>query len=59
MGILADTNILHRRTPPDRPEHTVAVESVARLLAAEVAVYFCFIQIRLRIVEVQPLPESE
>jgi predicted nucleic acid-binding protein len=40
MSILADTNILLRRTQPDRPSHTLAVESVARLLAAGDPVYF-------------------
>jgi hypothetical protein len=34
MSILADTNILLRRTQPDHPNHTLAVESVANLLAA-------------------------
>jgi predicted nucleic acid-binding protein len=40
MSILADTNILLRRTQPDHPSHTLAVESVARLLAAGELVYF-------------------
>ena len=40
MSILADTNILLRRTQPDHPSHTSAVESVARLLAAGESVYF-------------------
>ena len=40
MSILADTNILLRRTQPDHPSHTVAVESVAKLLAAGEPVYF-------------------
>jgi predicted nucleic acid-binding protein len=40
MSILADTNILLRRTQPDHPSHTIAVESVARLLAAAEPVYF-------------------
>jgi hypothetical protein len=40
MSILADTNILLRRTQPDHPSHTLAVESVARLLAAGEPVYF-------------------
>ena len=40
MSILADTNILLRRTQPDHPSHTLAVESVARLLAAGDPVYF-------------------
>ena len=40
MSILADTNILLRRTQPDHPSHTLAVESVAKLLAADEPVYF-------------------
>src|SRR5947209_2858809 len=40
MSILADTNILLRRTQPDHPSHTLAVESVATLLAAGEPVYF-------------------
>src|ERR1039457_6883593 len=40
MSILVDTNILLRRTQPDHPSHTLAVESVARLLAAGDPVYF-------------------
>jgi predicted nucleic acid-binding protein len=40
MSILADTNILLRRTQPDHPSHTVAVESVAKLLAAGEPVFF-------------------
>jgi predicted nucleic acid-binding protein len=40
MSILADTNILLRRTQPNHPSHTVAVESVAKLLAAGEPVYF-------------------
>jgi len=40
MSILADTNILLRRTQPDHPSHTYAVESVAKLLAAGEPVYF-------------------
>ena len=40
MSILADTNILLRRTQPDHPSHASAVESVARLLAAAEPVYF-------------------
>ena len=40
MSILADTNVLLRRTQPDHPNHTSAVESVARLLAAGEPVYF-------------------
>jgi predicted nucleic acid-binding protein len=40
MSILTDTNILLRRTQPDHPSHMVAVESVAKLLAAAERVYF-------------------
>jgi predicted nucleic acid-binding protein len=40
MSILADTNILLRRTQPDHRSHTSAVESVAKLLAAAEPVYF-------------------
>jgi predicted nucleic acid-binding protein len=40
MSILADTNILLRRTQPDHPSHTLAVESVARLLAVGEPVFF-------------------
>jgi predicted nucleic acid-binding protein len=40
MSILADTNILLRRTQPDHPSHTLAVESVAKLLATPEPVYF-------------------
>lgn len=40
MSILADTNILLRRTQPDHPSHSLAVESVAKLLAAGDPVYF-------------------
>ena len=40
MSILVDTNILLRCTQPDHPSHTLAVESVARLLAAGDPVYF-------------------
>jgi predicted nucleic acid-binding protein len=40
MSILADTNVLLRRTQPDHPSHVSAVESVARLLAAGEPVYF-------------------
>jgi len=40
MSVLVDTNVLLRRTQPDHPSHAVAVESVARLLAAGEPVYF-------------------
>jgi hypothetical protein len=40
MSVLADTNILLRRTQPDHPSHQLAVESVATLLVAgEIVVY--------------------
>lgn len=40
MSVLADTNILLRRTQPDHPSHTLAVESVAKLLVSGDSVYF-------------------
>ncbi len=40
MSVLVDTNVLLRRTQPDHPSHAVAVESVARFLAAGEPVYF-------------------
>ena len=40
MSVLVDTNVLLRRTQPDHPSHTLAVESVAKLLAAAEPVYF-------------------
>lgn len=40
MSILVDTNVLLRRVQSDHPEHGIAVESVARLLAVREAVYF-------------------
>ena len=40
MSILADTNVLLRRTQPDHPSHSLAVESIAKLLAAAEPVYF-------------------
>jgi predicted nucleic acid-binding protein len=40
MSVLVDTNVLLRRTQPDHPNHAVAVESVARLLATGEPVYF-------------------
>lgn len=40
MSIVVDTNILLRRTQPDYPSHTLAVESVAKLLATAESVYF-------------------
>lgn len=40
MSILVDTNVSLRRTQPDHPDHELAVESVARLLAAGEPVYF-------------------
>jgi predicted nucleic acid-binding protein len=40
MSVLVDTNVLLRRTQPDHPSHTLAVEGVAKLLAAAEPVYF-------------------
>jgi len=40
MSVLVDTNVLLRRAQPDHPSHEVAVESVARLLAAGERVCF-------------------
>jgi predicted nucleic acid-binding protein len=40
MSILPDTNILLRRIQPDHSNHPLAVESVAKLLAAGEPVYF-------------------
>src|ERR1700733_10001486 len=40
MSILADTNILLRRTQPNHPNQALAVESVANLLAIPEAVSF-------------------
>jgi predicted nucleic acid-binding protein len=40
MSVLVDTNILLRRVQPDHPHHGVAIESVARLLAAGEPVHF-------------------
>lgn len=40
MSILADTNVLLRRTQPDHHSHATAVESVSALLAADEDVYF-------------------
>ena len=42
MSILVDTKILLRRAQPTHPNHVMAVESVARLLAAGEVVYFRF-----------------
>jgi len=39
MSVLVDTNVLLRRAQPDHPSHAIAVESVARLLAAGEPVY--------------------
>lgn len=39
-GILVDTNVLLRRTQPDHEHHSIAVESVARLIASGAPVYF-------------------
>lgn len=40
MSILADTNVLLRRTQPSHPSHRTAVDAVAKLLAAGEPVYF-------------------
>ncbi len=40
MSVLVDTNVLLRRTQPNHAHHSIAVESVARLLAAGEAVCF-------------------
>ena len=40
MSVLVDTNILLRRIQPDHAHHALAIESVARLLAAGELVYF-------------------
>jgi predicted nucleic acid-binding protein len=40
VSILLDTNVLLRRVQPSHPGHALAVEGVARLLAAGEAVHF-------------------
>jgi predicted nucleic acid-binding protein len=40
MSVLVDTNILLRRIQPDHVHHAMAIDSVARLLAAGEQVYF-------------------
>jgi predicted nucleic acid-binding protein len=40
VSILVDTNVLLRRVQATHPNHAVAVESVARLLASGESVYF-------------------
>jgi predicted nucleic acid-binding protein len=40
VSILIDTNVLLRRVQPSHPSHALAVESIARLLAAGEPVYF-------------------
>jgi predicted nucleic acid-binding protein len=40
MSVLVDTNVLLRRTQPNHEHHVVAMESVARLLAANETVFF-------------------
>src|SRR5277367_1521224 len=40
MSVLVDTNILLRRTQPNHEHHAMAMESVARLLAAGETVCF-------------------
>ena len=39
MSVLVDTNVLLRRTQPDHPDHAVAVESIATLMASGITVY--------------------
>ncbi|MGA2794947.1 MAG: type II toxin-antitoxin system VapC family toxin [Roseiarcus sp.] len=40
MSVLVDTNVLLRRTQPNHEHHAIAMESVARLLAAGETVCF-------------------
>src|SRR5436190_1727313 len=40
MSVLVDTNVLLRRIQPDHAHHVLAIESVARFLAAGEQVYF-------------------
>jgi predicted nucleic acid-binding protein len=40
MSVLVDTNVLLRRMQPDHEHHALAIDSVARLLAAGEEVYF-------------------
>ncbi len=40
MSVLIDTNVPLRRTQPDHPHHTAAIESVARLLATGESICF-------------------
>lgn len=40
MSVLVDTNILLRRLQPDHVHHVMAIDSVARFLAAGEQVYF-------------------
>jgi predicted nucleic acid-binding protein len=40
MSVLVDTNVLLRRTQPGHPQHAIAVESTARLLATGEPVCF-------------------
>jgi predicted nucleic acid-binding protein len=40
MSVLVDTNVLLRRLQPDHEHHALAIDSVARLLAAGEQVYF-------------------
>ncbi len=40
MSVLVDTNVLLRRTQPDHSSHTIAVESVAKLLRSGEPVRF-------------------
>jgi len=40
VSVLVDTNVLLRRTQPEHPQYTVAVESVRRILATGEPVYY-------------------
>jgi predicted nucleic acid-binding protein len=40
VSVLVDTNVLLRRTQPEQPQYSVAVESVRRLLASGEPVYY-------------------
>jgi predicted nucleic acid-binding protein len=42
MSVLVDTNVLLRRIQPDHKDHTLAIDSVARLLGTGEPVYFSF-----------------
>lgn len=42
MSVLVDTNVLLRRIQPDHEHHTLAIDSVARLLETGEPVHFAF-----------------